>query len=291
MSGAWWWKTFNKEWCVIDEGLSAIWYLDDTRKLTCPDNSGNYTFAVQCRDDYWGSATCDDPDHYQNRETCQVQCVPAATSRTLTVTKQGTGTGRVTSNPSGIYCGSDCTEDYNSGTTVTLTATAFTGFFAGWSGDCSGTGSCSVVMSQARNVIAIFSLTLTNTLTVSKEGTGTGTVTSNPAGINCGSDCTENYSSGTTVSLTASASSGSSFAGWGGDCSGTGSCSVVMGQARNVTATFNTSGVPNEPPGPPTLEPPISQAETSPIVEEKENLLSNLAANLLNFITFGIFKK
>ena len=48
----------------------------------------------------------------------------AATSHTLTVTKAGTGTGTVTSSPAGINCGSDCSESYASGTSVTLTAAA-----------------------------------------------------------------------------------------------------------------------------------------------------------------------
>ncbi len=80
---------------------------------------------------------------------------------------------------------------------------------------------------------------LTYALTVSKPGIGSGTVTSAPAGINCGTDCTENYNSGTSVTLTASPAGGSTFAGWSGSgCSGTGSCTVSMTQDRNVTATF-----------------------------------------------------
>ncbi len=85
---------------------------------------------------------------------------------------------------------------------------------------------------------------LTYTLTVTKTGTGSGTVTSNPAGINCGTDCSEQYPVGTNVTLTATASSGSVFAGWsGGGCSGTNpTCTVVMNSDITVTATFNTSG-------------------------------------------------
>lgn len=82
-------------------------------------------------------------------------------------------------------------------------------------------------------------------LSVSKSGTGTGTVTSAPAGINCGSTCTYNFSSGTQVTLTASANSGSTFAGWSGPCSGTGTCTVAMSAAQSVTATFNTSSGSN----------------------------------------------
>ncbi|MFI5007067.1 MAG: FG-GAP repeat domain-containing protein, partial [Solirubrobacterales bacterium] len=76
-------------------------------------------------------------------------------------------------------------------------------------------------------------------LTVNKAGTGSGTVTSNPAGINCGSTCTASYASGTMVTLTASAAGGSTFSGWsGGGCSGTGTCSVSMNAATTVTASF-----------------------------------------------------
>jgi hypothetical protein len=81
------------------------------------------------------------------------------------------------------------------------------------------------------------------TLSISNAGTGSGTVESSPSGISCGSTCSDSYSSGTIVTLTATPSSGSTFTGWsGGGCSGTGTCSVTMTAATSVTATFNTSG-------------------------------------------------
>ena len=82
------------------------------------------------------------------------------------------------------------------------------------------------------------SSTQTYTLSVTKAGTGTGVVTSSPAGINCGSDCTEVYTAGTVVTLTAAPDSSSTFGGWSGACTGTGTCSVTMNGAKNVTATF-----------------------------------------------------
>jgi lysophospholipase L1-like esterase len=75
-------------------------------------------------------------------------------------------------------------------------------------------------------------------LTVSRAGTGSGSVTSNPAGIDCGSDCSHDYQAGTSVTLTATPAAGSTFSGWSGDCSGTGSCVVAMSANRSVTATF-----------------------------------------------------
>ncbi|MGE5204510.1 MAG: choice-of-anchor D domain-containing protein [Chlamydiota bacterium] len=82
-------------------------------------------------------------------------------------------------------------------------------------------------------------------LTVSLAGTGSGTATSNPAGINCPSACSANFANGQSVTLTASAASGSTFAGWSGACSGTGTCTVTMNSSQAVTATFNAvAGTP-----------------------------------------------
>ncbi|MBK9036953.1 MAG: hypothetical protein IPL61_37830 [Myxococcales bacterium] len=162
---------------------------------------------------------------------------------TLTVTKNGTATGTVTG--TGINCGADCTEQMNHGSSVTLTATAgANATFAGWTGGgCTGTGTCTVTVTAATTVTATFNL-VQRTLTVAKAGTGTGTVTSSPAGISCGADCTEPYNHGTSVTLTATAAAGSTFAGWsGGGCSGTGTCVVTMTAATAVTATFTLTAV------------------------------------------------
>ena len=85
-------------------------------------------------------------------------------------------------------------------------------------------------------------------LSVTKAGTGTGTVTSSPAGIDCGSTCTAEYASGTSVTLTAAAASGSTFSGWSGACSGAeATCTVSMSEARSVTANFALVPVPPTP--------------------------------------------
>ncbi len=82
-------------------------------------------------------------------------------------------------------------------------------------------------------------------LSVTRAGTGSGTVTSSPAGVDCGSACSAEYDSGTSVTLTAAAASGSTLAGWGGACSGTAAtCTVPMSQAQSVTATFDQVPVP-----------------------------------------------
>lgn len=84
-------------------------------------------------------------------------CQSAVTLHTLAVTRSGTGSGTITSSPAGISCGTDCWEDFSSGSTVTLTATPAAGsYFHGWSGACAGSASCVVSMNAARDVTAIF---------------------------------------------------------------------------------------------------------------------------------------
>ena len=65
-----------------------------------------------------------------------------------------------------------------------------------------------------------------------------------PPKQSCGSDCSENYTSGTSVTLTAAPASGSLFSGWGGACAGTGGCTVAMSAAKSVTATFTANSSP-----------------------------------------------
>jgi phospholipase C len=159
----------------------------------------------------------------------------------LTVQNAGTGTGTVTSSPTGINCGTTCSATFGLGTSVTLTAAPSTGStFAGWSGACSGTSTCAVTLTAATSVTATFNVP-TSQLTVQDAGTGTGTVTSSPSGINCGSTCSANIATGTSVTLTETAGTGSTFAGWSGACSGTGACVVALAANASVTATFNLS--------------------------------------------------
>ena len=76
------------------------------------------------------------------------------------------------------------------------------------------------------------------TVTVHKTGNGKGTVTSSPAGISCGGTCSHAFTYGTSVTLKAKPSSGSSFGGFTGACTGKSTCSLTANQARSVTAKF-----------------------------------------------------
>jgi len=161
----------------------------------------------------------------------------------LSVTKSGTGTGTVTSSPSGINCGGDCEEEYDEGTLVALTPSAGLGSeFKEWTGGvCSGNGSCEVTMSAAKSVNAVFDLepaTPEFELSVTKSGTGAGSVTSSPSGINCGGTCSAEYLEGTVVTLSPAANPGSEFKEWSGACTGSGSCEVTMSATKSVNAEF-----------------------------------------------------
>ena len=80
-----------------------------------------------------------------------------ATSFELTVTKSGDGSGRVVSSPSGIDCGTVCAAAFAPGTVATLGAAPNAGsLFTGWSGACSGQGSCQVTLDRDRAVTASF---------------------------------------------------------------------------------------------------------------------------------------
>jgi hypothetical protein len=165
----------------------------------------------------------------------------------LTVTKAGTGTGTVECNTGGGP--GACAAEYNEGTKVTLTATAAAGStFAGWSvsgqpGACTGTGSCEVTISAATSVTAWFNITPVKfPLTITKAGSGSGTVECN-TGSGAGA-CASEYNEGTEVTLTATAAAGSTFAGWSGACTGTGSCEVTISAAKSVTAAFTKNPPP-----------------------------------------------
>jgi len=166
---------------------------------------------------------------------------------TLSVQKIGSGSGTVTStNQAGINCGNTCSASFPTNSSVTLAATADPGStFIGWSGGgCSGTDPCTTVLSADQTVVAQFDLVPDSvTLTVTTSGPGQGTVTSDQGGISCPSACTASFFRGSTVvTLTATPSGNSVFAGWrnGGPCEafGTAPCMITMDDNRTANARF-----------------------------------------------------
>ena len=68
------------------------------------------------------------------------------------------GEGTVSSEPAGIDCGADCSEDFTKDSSVRLIATPASGFVLEfWSGDCAGTDNgCDLEMNSSKNVVAYF---------------------------------------------------------------------------------------------------------------------------------------
>ena len=81
-----------------------------------------------------------------------------ATKATLTITLSICGT--VTNGDNTINCGNShtaCTADFGEGKSVTLSATADTGYVPGaWCGGCSGSGDCTLVMNADKTVSKAF---------------------------------------------------------------------------------------------------------------------------------------
>jgi hypothetical protein len=186
----------------------------------------------------WSGACTGTGDCQLTLDTAKTVTATFEVDQQLTVTLSGVGDGRVTSSPAGIDCGQACSADFPQDTQVTLTADPDEGSsFGGWSGACSGMSDCQLTLDAAKTVTAIFEVD--QQLTVTLAGVGDGRVTSSPAGIDCGTDCSAVFAQASLVTLTADPEDGSSFSGWSGACSGKDDCQVNMNAEKSVTVTFN----------------------------------------------------
>jgi len=142
---------------------------------------------------------------------------PSPLPFSLSVSVSGTGTGNVSSQAGGIDCGSKCRNAYSPGVPVVLNAKGGTGVFKGWGGDCAASGSsttCSLVMTGAKTVSARFERVK---VVVDKSAEVRGaSVSSAPAGIDCGTHCTEHFDAGTRLTLQASGLPAGYFASFDG---------------------------------------------------------------------------
>ena len=210
----------------------------ETVTLTATSVS-SYVFAG------WGGDGCG-----TNYPTCDLSVgaslnVTALFDPTLTVyvSTSGNGLGVVTSTDGAVDCdaayecqsGAGYRVSYASNTAVYLVATPYSSStFVSWAGaaGCVAASTCTVTMSQAQSVTALFTSTGPFTLAVSTSGAGVVTSSDAVTGIDCGGQCSAQFSSGTVIVLTAVPSTGSYFAGWAdGGCSGVSTCTVTLSSA------------------------------------------------------------
>jgi len=223
------------------EGCKAT-YPEGTELSVLPfaaSDSEFIRFGGDCEEE-----TCDLTMEEAHSVTVVFDLIPAEPEYAFTLKIKGTGSGTV-------LCEAqegpeECKAKYPEETELLLHAAADPGSeFAGFSGACSGF-SCEVMLDASRSVTATFDLIQPEfeyPLAVERIGTGSGTVTSDPAGIDCGSDCTESFLEGTKVTLTATPAPGSAFDHWtGGGCIGSGACTTTMSTSRNVKAVFTAVG-------------------------------------------------
>ncbi len=159
---------------------------------------------------------------------------------------QGSGSGLVSSSPGDLSCKSSCVAVFkkNNGQIVLSATPDNDSTFAGWQGSCKGQ-SCSIESNVDHTLIAVFEKKVASdiTLEVSFSGQGAGSVSSQPAGIDCRSDCNANFEkSNGMISLSATADSDSIFKEWQGDCQGK-SCSVDSENNHTVVAVFEKKTV------------------------------------------------
>ena len=177
----------------------------------------------------------------------------------IAISGNGTGTGSVTSSPSGIACtvtagvtSGICSSTFDAGVNVTLIGgSTNNGSFDGFSGACTG---ANCVVQSVSNVTTAVTATFSaapQRLTVTAGGgsAGGGIITSQPAGINCvlsgsttSGTCTAYFAINTAVTLQETTSGNAVFSAWGGDCTSN-PCQLVMSQGRTALATFQTQGI------------------------------------------------
>jgi hypothetical protein len=219
---------------VASGTCEAAYNMDATVTLTASPAT-NSTFTGWSGACAGAALTCTLPMNSDRNVTATFAVREPVGTHRLVVTVAG-WPGRVTSSPAGIDCsnGSEpmaaCDAFFPANTVVVLTATVGQGpyQFGGWSaGPCAGSFDpvCSVTIAHeeqhADAVIDGWPRVVIHFATAGPNGLGSGTVTSDPAGINCGTDgsgifgtCEAPFPAGQVVTLTATSTGGSHFSQW-----------------------------------------------------------------------------
>jgi hypothetical protein len=211
-------------------GSSDLWY-------NLPDIGTNYNFTSVYKVVYNVYTTGSGEIISGRAIDCSGSPISGAT---VTATRSGYSTLTTTTNSNGIYS----FKNVASGAAFTIAITKSGVTFSSNSQSIT-TGTSTDYAASTGNKWGIDFSTVCIPATLTVQRTGNGTVTSSPGGITCGTGgtaCSAIFNKDSSVTLTATADSGSIFTGWsGGGCSGTGTCVVSLTNDTTVTATFTTA--------------------------------------------------
>lgn len=186
-NGGEWLRFFNGTCELTDEmNASSGWPAgDNATKQTLERNKNDFGWHT--------SAVAGGTPKRENSESSSTlaQSIAQAARYTVSVEKSGSGAGTVTSAPDGLNCGLSCSYAYASGTALALSATPGNGsLFAWWTGACSGTSECRIVVAGTTTVGAVFGLSSSQaTQTPTGQGGGHVIVTE----VMAGSDTNSSY--------------------------------------------------------------------------------------------------
>jgi hypothetical protein len=187
--------------------------------------------------DKWSDGNTDNPREITVSSNLSLSASFVKKKYALSVTVEGEGTVEEEI----IVQGSTSSTEYNSGTTVKLTATPSDEWvFSGWSGDIESTDNpIEVTVSEAKSITATFELKQYDlSITVEGEGTVEEEV------VVQGSTTSSSYYSGDTVKLTAIPSDGWVFSGWSGAIESTDNpLTITVNANTTITASFNRNNI------------------------------------------------
>ena len=159
----WQTETYTDEGSFLPNNFEAVLFPDGTIRFDYQ------TFSAANAADFGSGISQDDGTHYLsltssygNAQTLggksfrfiDVSLLP---NYTLSLLFNGTGSGTVISDPTGIACNTNCSASFPEGTTVTLRQTPYYSLFDGWSnGSCSGTGDCLLTINANSSITANF---------------------------------------------------------------------------------------------------------------------------------------
>ncbi|MCB1581826.1 MAG: hypothetical protein KDI92_02100 [Xanthomonadales bacterium] len=178
---------------------------------------------------------------------CDIGSAEVPDASLVGIGRVGNGVGRIYGNPeTALDCTGPivCEQAITIGEEITLNTQAYFGSrFVQWGLDgavCGMAETCVLtVPNHLITVSAEFELIPTYQLTVEKQGNGLGRIYAiQTQAIDCGESCSAHIQENTVITLEVDVNNGHQFVEWSGDCTGSGSCDLVMDSEKTVTATF-----------------------------------------------------